>query len=172
MIKIRAARHDDVWPIVELGRKTFVETYGDLDHNGWVTQYIEEKFSEQQIRSELESKHEQFFLACNEDFMVGFTKLRDDRLPRGLDGKKVIELERIYVLKEFQGLKVGRELIGTCIETARDAHYDAIWLQVWQKNSRAIEFYQKAGFVVYETALFQYMDEEHQDYLMRFDLYY
>ena len=55
---------------------------------------------------------------------------------------------------------------------AKSEGFKAIWLQVWQKNNKAIRFYQKVGFVVYETATFILGDDVQQDFLMRYDLLY
>jgi len=57
-------------------------------------------------------------------------------------------------------------------ELARKDGYQTIWLQVWQKNNKAIRFYQKAGFTVFETASFLLGSSSQQDFLMRYDLYY
>ena len=114
-----------------------------------------------------------FYIGFSDNAPVAFTTLRNDRKARGLEQQNALEIEGIYVLKEFQGVKVGREMLTQSIAVATSAGYDLIWLQVWQKNMKAIQFYQKAGFVIYETAVSGYRNEITQsDFLMRFNLYY
>ncbi|MCC6289128.1 MAG: GNAT family N-acetyltransferase, partial [Chitinophagaceae bacterium] len=114
-----------------------------------------------------------FYIGFVEDTPAAFTKLRSDRKAKALDQLNGIEIERIYVLKEYQGLKVGKLMMDRCIEIALQDKYDMIWLQVWQHNTKAIQFYQKAGFVIYETTTFNYIkDITQEDFLMRLNLYY
>lgn len=170
-LDIRKANAEDAPIIIELAQKTFVETYGETNKKENVELYMAGMFSMDKICEELKNPNDRFYIAFDNGIPVGFTKMRDDRKARGLDGKNAIEIERIYVLKEYQGLKVGKELLDLCKEIAREEHYDLIWLQVWQTNTKAVQFYQKGGFVIYETAIFQFGDEVHQDYLMRYDIY-
>ena len=53
----------------------------------------------------------------------------------------------ISVLKEYWGLGIGRALMDACIECARQAGYAQLELTVVAENARAVEMYQRAGFV-------------------------
>jgi hypothetical protein len=170
-LDIRQANDGDASSIIELAQKTFVETYGETNKKENVELYMATMFSMDKICAEIRGDAERFYIAFNNGTPVGFTKMRSDRHARGLDGKRAIEIERIYVLKDFQGLKVGKELLDKCKSVASEEDYKIIWLQVWQRNSKAVQFYQKGGFVIYETATFQFGDEVHQDYVMRYDFY-
>lgn len=173
IIHIRKATKEDCPVIVELGKKTFTETYSEISSNAAVQEYVEKKISPGNIREELDNPLSCFYIGFIDDEPVAFTKLRYDRMAKGLTGKKGIEIERIYVLKEYQGVKVGKEMMEKCKQVALREEFDMIWLQVWQHNHKAVQFYQKAGFVVYDTAIFSYgKDMEQDDFLMRLDLYY
>lgn len=170
---IRKAGKEDVDSIVSIGKKTFWETYSEAGLNGTLSTFVEEKFNEQRVGAELEQADTSFYLAFVNNMPVAFAKLKSDRRVKGIETKKALEIERIYVLKEYQGAKVGKELMDSCIQVAIENNYDLIWLQVWQKNSKAIQFYQKAGFVVFDTATFNFaLNIEQDDFLMRLDLYY
>ncbi len=173
IIHIRRATKEDSPVIAQLAKKTFTETYSEISSHAAVQEYVEKKISPENIREELVNPLSCFYIGFINDEPVAFTKLRYDRMAKGLPGKKGIEVERIYVLKEHQGVKVGKEMMEKCRQVALREKFDIIWLQVWQHNHKAIQFYQKAGFVVYETALFSYgKDMEQDDFLMRLDLYY
>ena len=172
-IYIRQATHEDCDTIVDLGRKTFVETYAEVTYNGVLEAYIEKKFSPEIITAELNNPHAWFYIGFVDEVPVAFTKLRNDRKAKGLEQNNVLEIERIYVLKEYQGVKVGKEMMDRCKAIATQEKYNIIWLQVWQRNNKAIQFYQKAGFVIYETTTFSYSkDIKQEDFLMRYNLYY
>ncbi|HEX5026209.1 MAG TPA: GNAT family N-acetyltransferase [Agriterribacter sp.] len=173
IIHIRKATTEDCATIADLGKRTFVETYSEIAENGALQQYVEQKLSRERIAEELENPACCFYIGFVNEEPVAFTKMRYDRVAKGLLHKKAVEVERIYVLKEYQGVKVGKEMMEKCKAVAATEKYETIWLQVWQRNSKAIQFYQKSGFVIYETDLFSYIqDIMQEDFLMRFDLYY
>jgi len=171
-IKVCKADQNCAGTIAELARKTFVETYGESGSKEDVRNYIEDKFAFKMVEEELKAEAIDFFVAKAGDRTVGFTKIRSDRKGKNLEDKKCLEIERIYVLKEYQGFHVGKELMNTIKEIARKGGFETIWLQVWQKNTKAVQFYQKAGFVAYETTTFHYGSSFHHDFIMRLDLYY
>lgn len=170
-ISIRQAQPADVDTIVSLGQKTFVETYGDTNSKETVAAYVDKMFNQERIEKEVITFGERFFIAYVGDLPVGFTKLSENKQPKGLNGKKKIEVERIYVLKEYQGFKIGTELIEKVLQVADGEAYKIVWLSVWQKNNKAIQFYQKAGFVIYDTDEFEFGEEIHQDFLMKKEIY-
>lgn len=172
-IYIRKAAPEDRNIIVGLGRRTFVETYSEVTDNEALQVYMEKKFSPEAVDRELNKPDACFYIGLIENTPVAFTKLRSDRKAKGLENVNGIEIERIYVLKEYQGLKVGKLMMDRCKEIAVNDKYDMIWLQVWQHNNKAVQFYQKAGFVIYETTIFNYTEDAAQeDFLMRLSLYY
>lgn len=168
---IEKAGAADATLIMDVARKTFVETYAELGIRNNMVKYMEEYFTEEKIGEELANEDLHFYIACFEGNPIGFTKLRNDRMPRGIKGLKCLEIERIYILKEYQGHSGGRELMNVIKQMARKSKYQVIWLQIWQKNTKAIQFYRKSGFVIYETTLFDFYGEIHNDYLLRYDLY-
>lgn len=162
----------DVKTIMELARRTFLETYVDQNDPEDIRLYMEKHFTETVLAEELGEEDSRFFIAYVDSIAVGFTKLRWSITPKNMDGRKPLELQRIYVMQEFQGFSIGKMLISHVKSFAREHGYNSVWLQVWQKNTKALKFYQHAGFVVYETTTFQMGMEEHQDFLMRNDLYF
>jgi ribosomal protein S18 acetylase RimI-like enzyme len=171
--KIYLARADNSQAslIAELARKTFIETYGTQSNPDNLQLYMDAHFTEEQITRELENPVYRFYIAWINNTAVGFTKIRRDRQPKGITGKKCLEIQRIYVLQEYQGFSIGKELMNLVKNIAKTEGDQVIWLQVWQQNEKAIQFYRKAGFVVYETHTFDFGNEIHQDFLLRLDLY-
>jgi ribosomal protein S18 acetylase RimI-like enzyme len=170
-IQISPANTEHAALVAELARKTFMETYGETSNPENLLIYTDTHFTTEKILDELSDPAFRFFIAWINGKPVGFTKIRKDRKPKGIIGLKSLEIERIYVLQEFQGFSVGKELMQLVKDLARKEGDQVLWLQVWQKNDKAIQFYRKAGFVVYETNNFEFGREIHQDFLLRFDLY-
>jgi ribosomal protein S18 acetylase RimI-like enzyme len=45
-----------------------------------------------------------------------------------------------------------------------------VWLGVWEKNEKAIQFYKKWGFVQFDKHLFQLGDDAQTDIMMKLQL--
>jgi len=56
-----------------------------------------------------------------------------------------MEIERIYVLAAYHGKKVGQILYDKAMQVAEEINSPFVWLGVWEKNPRAIRFYEKNG---------------------------
>ena len=83
-----------------------------------------------------------------------------------------LEIERIYVLKEFHGKNVGQILYDTAFEVAKRINAEYLWLGVWEHNPRAINFYKKNGFVEFDKHIFKLGDDEQTDIMMKLKLDY
>ena len=171
-IEIKPAGRPEADLIADIARKTFMETYGEMNTPENMEVYLNSQFSDEKLLEELQHPRTRFFLAYLNGIPAAFTKVRDDRKAKKLEEIKAIEIQRIYVLQEYQGFSLGKAMLDMIKELAREDGYQTIWLQVWQKNNKAIRFYQKAGFTVFETASFLLGSSSQQDFLMRYDLYY
>ena len=54
-----------------------------------------------------------------------------------------------------------------CIEVARAKDKEWIWLGVWEHNLRAIAFYQKMGFEIFDRHIFLLGQDVQYDWWMR-----
>jgi ribosomal protein S18 acetylase RimI-like enzyme len=74
------------------------------------------------------------------------------------------------VKEEMIGHKIGKALMEKALQIAQDQHYEVVWLGVWEKNTRAIEFYKKWGFKKFSSHIFRLGTEDQTDLLMKKDL--
>jgi ribosomal protein S18 acetylase RimI-like enzyme len=81
-----------------------------------------------------------------------------------------LEIERIYVLKEFHGQNMGQLLYNKALEIATKLSIKEIWLGVWEKNKRAISFYKKNGFIEFDTHIFKLGNDDQIDIMMKLTL--
>lgn len=81
-----------------------------------------------------------------------------------------MEIERIYVVNDFQGKGFGNYLMDKAVSIAVERKKQYVWLGVWEKNEKAICFYKKNGFFEIGTHSFFMGDDEQTDYIMRKDL--
>ncbi|MFM9948888.1 MAG: GNAT family N-acetyltransferase [Saprospiraceae bacterium] len=167
---IRAAELPDLATLTQLSTDTFFETYAAYNEKASMDRHLAEKFNLQQMASELSDAQNQFFLASVDGHPAGYTKLRTSKILVELEGKNAIEIERIYVLKSFQGKKIGAALIQHSIDLASINGFDTIWLGVWTENPKAINFYTQWGFEIFGTHIFYFGDDPQTDYLMKKEL--
>ncbi len=78
-----------------------------------------------------------------------------------------LEMQRIYVRKAFLGKEIGKLLLEHALTLARSMDLSYVWLAVWEKNPRAIRFYEKNGFAAFGSCLFLLGADKQTDILMK-----
>ena len=166
-IQIRRVTISDITLLQEIGRQTFYETFsaGNTEEN--MTKYLEEGFSEEKLKTEINNEYSELYFAVIEDKVVGYLKLNFGSSQTELKDSSSLEIERIYVLQEYHGKKVGQVLYEKAILVAEDKKVNYVWLGVWEENPRAIRFYEKNGFVEFDKHIFRLGDDEQTDIMMK-----
>jgi ribosomal protein S18 acetylase RimI-like enzyme len=132
--------------------------------------YLKEGFSVKKLTTELNDKNAEIYFATIDDNVIGYLKLNFGQSQTELRDEGAVEIERIYVLKEYHGKKVGQLLFEKVIEIAKQKNADYVWLGVWEENPRAINFYKKNGFVEFDKHVFKLGDDEQTDIMMKLEL--
>jgi ribosomal protein S18 acetylase RimI-like enzyme len=57
-----------------------------------------------------------------------------------------VEIVRFYVDRAWRGTGLAAALMDAAAEEARGRGARSLWLGVWERNPRAIRFYEKCGF--------------------------
>ena len=161
---------NDIVQLQKIGRQTFYETFsaGNTEEN--MKKYLDEEFSIEKLAAELNDKNAEFYFAKLDNTIIGYLKLNFGPSQTELQDDKALEIERIYVLKEFHGKNVGQILYDKAIQVARQKNADYVWLGVWEENPRAINFYKKNGFVEFDKHLFKLGDDIQTDIMMKLKL--
>jgi ribosomal protein S18 acetylase RimI-like enzyme len=169
-VVIRKGFQCDLLRLQRIGRQTFSETFADANTEENMQKYLDEGFSIEKLTEELSNHGSQFYFADLNDKTIGYLKLNIGASQTELKDHKALEIERIYVLKEFQGKKVGQLLYDKAIQVALNANVEYVWLGVWEKNPRAINFYKKNGFIEFDKHIFKLGDDEQTDLMMKLDI--
>ena len=160
----------DIEQLQMIGRQTFRETFANGNTEEDMEKYLEEGFSIEKLTAELSDKSSEFYFATLDNKVIGYLKLNYGQAQTELKDHKALEIERIYVMKEFHGKQVGQILYNIVLEIARKSNADYLWLGVWEKNPRAINFYKRNGFVEFDKHIFKLGDDEQTDIMMRLKL--
>lgn len=167
-ISIKIALPEDVPYVAEIGKITFYETWRKVNTEEDMELYLKESFGWEKIRKDVSDAFTNIFLLAYEsEKLIGYAKMRRDRTYSEFQGEKAIEIERIYVKREFQGKKVGKLLMDRCIEIAKSENSVWLWLGVNNENIKATRFYFRYGFEVFGTKKFKLGNAEDEDLLMK-----
>lgn len=171
MISIIRATVADYQPIVAIGKVAV----GDAHRAGTpaenLDEYLEKNYNDQTISEELADPNNIYHIINYNGSPAGFSKIILNTKEPGIEAENVTKLDRIYLLKEFFGLKLGLELLNNIIRIAKENKQAGIWLYTWIGNERAIDFYTKTGFTIIGSYKF-YVTETYynMNHLMFLDL--
>ena len=152
--------------LAELGERTFVETFAADNRPEDMAAYLATAFGPEQQLAELTDAHSTFLIAEVDGVAAGYAKLHPGRTPESITGERPIELVRLYVSKAWLGRGVGAALMSECLDEAKRAAYQTLWLGVWERNERARAFYRKWDFREVGKHIFQLGDDPQIDILM------
>ncbi|WP_293933853.1 GNAT family N-acetyltransferase [Sphingobacterium sp. UBA6645] len=170
IVNIRKVTLNDIDQLQKIGKQTFYETFSAENTEENMINYLNEGFSIEKLTTELSDKNAEFYFATLDNNVVGYLKLNFGQSQTELQDDTALEIERIYVLKEFHGKKVGQVLYEKAIEIAKQKNADYVWLGVWEENPRAISFYKKNGFVEFDKHIFKLGNDEQTDIMMKLKL--
>ena len=167
VIIIRKAGPGDLKTLKDISRKTFSEAFSANNSDENMKSYLQEAFSSEKLSSELTNKGSEFYFAVLNHEVIGYLKLNTGQSQTEIHDDKALEIERIYVLQQYHGKKVGQLLYEKAIDVARQKGVNYVWLGVWEENPRAINFYKKNGFVEFDKHIFYLGDDEQTDIMMK-----
>lgn len=166
-ISIRQVTAHEIVKLQEISRKTFASTFASQNTEEDIQKYLEENLSQERLKAELNNPDSQFYFALHGEDVIGYLKLNFGTAKTELKDSNSLEIERIYVLKDYHGKHVGQLLYKKAVEVAREKNVEYIWLGVWKHNERAIGFYTKNGFEAFDKHIFMLGSDEQTDILMR-----
>lgn len=169
-IDIKKVTIHDILQLQIIGRETFSETFSSSNTEENMKDYLEQGFSNDKLMDEMNNEDSEFYFALIENKVIGYLKINFGESQTELKNEESLEIERIYVLKEFHGKKVGQILYEKAIQIANLKNVDYVWLGVWEENPRAISFYKKNGFVEFDKHIFRLGDDEQTDIMMKLKL--
>jgi ribosomal protein S18 acetylase RimI-like enzyme len=169
-IEITKATLNDIDQLQKIGKQTFQETFSESNSEENMKNYLEEGFSNEKLTAELNDKNSEFYFSILKNEVIGYLKINFGPSQTELKDSKSLEIERIYVSKEFHGKSIGQLLYDKAIQMAKQKNVDYVWLGVWEENPRAISFYKKNGFVEFDKHIFKLGDDEQTDIMMKLKL--
>jgi ribosomal protein S18 acetylase RimI-like enzyme len=170
MITFKQCVLEDLTTLQNISRKTFEDTFAATNTEVNMNAYIERAFNREKLEGEMLNPSSSFHLVYMDGELAGYLKLNVDRAQTDIHDPRSLEVERIYIVKEFQGLGLGSRLMSKAVEVAVEHSKSFIWLGVWERNEAALRFYRKMGFYRIGEHLFVVGDDPQTDLILRKDL--
>jgi ribosomal protein S18 acetylase RimI-like enzyme len=150
--------------------QTFSETFSATNSSENMNDYISRCFNLSTLLSELRDPESWWFFILYEGDLAGYLKVNVGGAQSELKEEEGFEVERIYVLKAFYGMGVGKALMEHAIRMGREMGKKYLWLGVYEENYRALRFYNKFGMKEFGDHLFMMGKQPQRDILMRMEL--
>ena len=166
-VRFRPCGLADLETLREMAWRTYDETFRHLNTPGNMDAYLEKAFAREKLEQELGNPLSSFQFLYSGGRLAGYMKINEGEAQTEGADPAALEIERIYVERDFQGLGLGRAMIDRGVEIARAKGKTVVWLGVWEKNEKAIAFYLKMGFSRAGTHPFLMGREKQTDWIMR-----
>ncbi len=166
-VHIRTADARDHELLASLGAQTFRDTFAPDNTPEDMSAYLAQAFSPDRQAAELAEPGTTFLIAEAGGDTVGYARLKLGPAPDCIQGIRPVEIARFYAATPWIGRGVGAALMHGCLERAGGFGCDVIWLDVWERNLRAIGFYRRWGFVEVGTQAFVLGHDVQNDLLMQ-----
>lgn len=166
---IRICTENDLSELREISYKTFTDTFQSMNTPSVMEAYLKQAFDREKLQRELLTPGSSFYFLTADGKPAGYLKVNEASAQTDIHDPESLEIERIYVAKDFQGMGLGQLLINKAFEIAIAKKKSYVWLGVWEKNEKAQRFYKKNGFTVIGAHSFFMGEEEQTDYVMRRD---
>ena len=143
---IRRATPADAAALARFAARTFEETFGGDNDPAHLAEHLAHAYGEPQQQRELSDPDCLTLLIESGVELAGFAQVRRHAPPPCVTTSAPVELARFYVDRPWQGRGVAQRLMAAVGEAAAELCGSGIWLGVWERNPRAIAFYEKCGF--------------------------
>ena len=148
MNKIRKAKVENSQELATVAKKAFLTAHGHSASKEDIANYVANNFSEANFLKELSNPDNHYYLIFHHNKLAGYSKITLNTTNKNIVSDSVTYMSRLYLLKEYYGLNLGKELFNFNIETSKQHKQKGMWLAVWIENKRAINFYTKMGFKI------------------------
>jgi ribosomal protein S18 acetylase RimI-like enzyme len=154
-IIIKRATAADCASIVSIGQIAVEEAHRASCSAEDMKDYMSRNYNDTAIQQELSNPENVYHIIYYKTQPIGFSKIVLNAEHPNISLKNTAKLDRIYILKEYFGLKLGYELLKFNVEFTKEQYQSGMWLFTWIGNERAIDFYLKTGFEIVGTHNFQ-----------------
>lgn len=143
---LRPATPDDASTLAAFASLAFTEAYRELDDPQELADYCAEHFRPDTLAAVIADPACATLLAEVGGALAGYAVVKAGPAPACVQGEAPLQLWRLYLGQHFVGQGLGARLMRAVQAEARRRARRTLWLGVYDRNVRAIEFYERFGF--------------------------
>lgn len=162
---IRRACQSDAEALSGFAARLFRATYSSDTEAADLDAYINKNFSTERQEEEIADLSAAVFLATVDDLIIGYAHV----VVGSADSRSAL-LNRIYIDTEWRGSGLANDLLDAVLSESKQRGVTRLELTVFERNERAIAFYQRAGFTATGSTTFQVGEDLQTDVVMEMDL--
>ena len=165
-LDIRRAARDDIPVLCALGAQTFRETYYPISAPSEVDEYADDHFRPEDVAAWLEAPDAITLVARADGTPIGYAHVLRDAVPACVADRDAVKLSRIYLVASAHGQGHGKVLFQAALDAARELGARSVFLGVYDRNVKAIAFYEAHGFATVGTHEFEFGGMVYHDPVM------
>ena len=171
-IQVRVCGAGDEEALSLVGRATFLEAFAGILNSEDILLHCATQHSPDVYRKWLGEPRASSWLAELQpgNAPVGYLVAAPASLPLAGLREDDVEVKRIYLLHRVQGTGLGARLMNEAVNFAARMGSRRLLLGVYEKNDRAIAFYERFGFTRMGTRRFRVGRNDYDDLILGFDI--
>lgn len=146
---VRRWNLDDLSTIQDVLWKTWLDAYSHFIPEEDVKSYFTEHYDLDSLRTLFHNPMVDGFVAVYDEKVVGF--MRTAREPE----ENRYYVSSLYVLPDYQGKGLGKELMKRAAQEAKAFKLDRVWIGVMVQNHQAVAWYATMGYKVVRNEPFK-----------------
>jgi|SRR5581483_4341830 len=143
-VEVRPANAGDLPALSALAKRSWFDAFGHSVSPEEAEAELEATRSEEYFGDAL--TRDSILIAEVNGRLLGYVQFGDVSIEEAEARPGDQELHRLYVETAEHGRGVGRALVDAALHHPRLAGASRIYLQVWERNDRAVRMYRRAGF--------------------------
>ena len=165
-VSVRRAAVHDAPALSAFARRVFHDTFAADNTPEDMAVYLAQAFSPAKQQAELEDARRVCLLMEADGVLIAYASLLDSAPHAAVAAAHPVELERFYLDQRWHGRGVAASFMEAARGVARAWQGDVLWLGVWERNAKAIRFYEKQGFERVGAQTFWLGSDEQHDAVM------
>lgn len=163
-MKIRKAKSKDAEGIIKVNVKTWLTTYSGIMPDSVLKKKIETMEESVRICKETVEKNNNVLVAIEDEEIVGIVSYGKGKT---IEDELTGEIYSIYVLKEYQGKHIGKQLFTAAKKILEENGYKEIIVTCIKQNP-SNKFYEKMGGKIVTTIKSNIFGTEIEENLIKF----
>lgn len=168
--RIRVCRPGDEDALALVGQATFLETFAGVLPGADIVAHCRGQHAPSVYRSWLEGGAHIWLAEAPSGAPIGYLVLAPASLPVQNPSDRDLEVKRIYLLRQFHGKGIGKQLMIEAEKHSRSVGVTRLLLGVYSRNDGAVAFYERYGFRRVGTRQFRVGEHDYHDFVLSMDL--